>query len=176
MSAAPAPTTVTRGRRRVYPSLIVALAAALIVLGPLGGEPALATDPPASEPPAARPDKPPRADPRPGGDRLQLTPAEQRVENVIAASRQYLGIPYRVGSEGPMLFDCSGLVFRAFSDAGLVDRISGGRLRAAGYMRWFARQAIWSSTTAASTSASTSGTDARSAPCCRVSPSTACTA
>src|SRR5262245_15867152 len=65
---------------------------------------------------------------------------EQRVENVIAAARQYLGVAYRVGSEGPTLFDCSGLVFRAFSDAGLVDRIGGNRLRAAEYMRWFARK------------------------------------
>jgi len=69
---------------------------------------------------------------------VPLTPDQQRVENVIAAAMQYLGVPYRVGSEGPTLFDCSGLVFRAFSDAGLVDRVGGMRLRAAGYMRWFA--------------------------------------
>jgi len=71
-----------------------------------------------------------------------LTPDQQRIENVIAAARQYVGVPYRVGSEGPTLFDCSGLVFRAFSDAGLVDRIGGQRLRAAGYMRWFAAQGM----------------------------------
>jgi NlpC/P60 family protein len=71
-----------------------------------------------------------------------LTPDQQRVENVIAAAKQYLGIPYRVGTEGPDLFDCSGLVFRAFSDAGLVDRVGGARLRAAGYMRWFAAKGM----------------------------------
>ena len=35
------------------------------------------------------------------------------------------------------LFDCSGLVFRAFTEVGLGDRIGSARLRAAGYMRWF---------------------------------------
>jgi len=53
-----------------------------------------------------------------------------------------VGIPYLVGSEGPNLFDCSGLVFRAFSDTGLVNRIGGARLRAAGYMRWFASRGM----------------------------------
>ena len=71
-----------------------------------------------------------------------LTAAQQRVENVIAAARQYLGIAYRVGSEGPLTFDCSGLVFRSFSDAGLLDRVGGARLRAAGYMRWFATRGL----------------------------------
>jgi len=41
-----------------------------------------------------------------------------------------------------VLFDCSGLVFRAFADAGLADRIGGARLRAAGYMRWFASRGL----------------------------------
>ncbi|HEY5520350.1 MAG TPA: DNRLRE domain-containing protein [Candidatus Limnocylindrales bacterium] len=85
------------------------------------------------------------ADPTPGAPATTptpLTPDQQRIENVIAAARQYVGVPYRVGSEGPTLFDCSGLVFRAFSDAGLVDRIGGQRLRAAGYMRWFAAKGM----------------------------------
>jgi hypothetical protein len=74
-----------------------------------------------------------------------LTPDQQRVENVIAAAKQYLGMPYRVGTEGPTQFDCSGLVFRAFSDAGLVDRIGGARLRAAGYMHYFASRGLMTS-------------------------------
>ena len=82
------------------------------------------------------------ADPQPSTNPAPVTPDQQRVENVIAAAKQYLGVPYRVGSEGPSLFDCSGLVFRAFSDAGLVDRIGGARLRAAGYMRYFASRGL----------------------------------
>lgn len=65
-------------------------------------------------------------------------PVAQGAEAVIAAARSYLGVPYRIGSEGPYLFDCSGLVFRAFADAGEQARIGEARLGAAGYLRWFA--------------------------------------
>ena len=63
-------------------------------------------------------DPTPTAPGAPATSPTPLTPDQQRIENVIAAARQYVGVPYRVGSEGPALFDCSGLVFRAFSDAG----------------------------------------------------------
>jgi hypothetical protein len=112
--------------RRSRVSVLVAAAAALLALGQTGAV-ALADQP---QP------KPPAGQPQP------LTPDQQRIENVIAAAKQYLGVPYRVGTEGPSLFDCSGLVFRAFSDAGLVDRIGGARLRAAGYMRLFASRGL----------------------------------
>lgn len=62
----------------------------------------------------------------------------EHIEAVIGAARAYLGVPYRVGSEGPSLFDCSGLVFRAFTDVGQAGLIGGARMRAAGYQRWFA--------------------------------------
>ncbi|CAN5615616.1 hypothetical protein BH23CHL7_BH23CHL7_07900 [soil metagenome] len=59
---------------------------------------------------------------------------------VIEAARGYVGRPYRLGTQGPDQFDCSGLVFRAFADAGRVSLIGGRRIRAAGYMRWFAER------------------------------------
>jgi len=58
-------------------------------------------------------------------------------EAVIAAAREYLGHKFQLGAEGPHQFDCSGLVYRAFSDAGQLPRIGGMRLRAAGYMQYF---------------------------------------
>lgn len=58
-------------------------------------------------------------------------------EAVIEAARTYLGSPYQLGTEGPNRFDCSGLIFRAFSDAGELPRVGGRRLRAAGYMKYF---------------------------------------
>ena len=63
--------------------------------------------------------------------------AADPAEAVIAAAEQYLGHHFQLGSEGPKLFDCSGLVYRAFSDAGQLPRIGGMRLRAAGYMQYF---------------------------------------
>ncbi len=58
-------------------------------------------------------------------------------EAVIEAARGYLGHAYELGAEGPKRFDCSGLIYRAFLDAGELPRIGGMRLRAVGYMRWF---------------------------------------
>ena len=62
---------------------------------------------------------------------------------VIAAARQYLGVPYKLGAEGPDRFDCSGFLFRAFSDVGQLPRISGMRLLARGYMRWFISRGLF---------------------------------
>jgi len=120
--------------RRSCVTLLAAFSAAMFAIGP-GALSAMGADPQPPTPPATT--QPSGSAPATG-----LTPDQQRVENVIAAAEQYVGVPYRVGSEGPLLFDCSGLVFRAFSDAGLVDRIGGARLRAAGYMRWFASRGM----------------------------------
>ncbi len=64
--------------------------------------------------------------------------ADARIEAMIAAARSYLGVAYRVGTEGPDTIDCSGLVFRAFSNSAELNQIGGLRMRAAGYLRWFA--------------------------------------
>jgi cell wall-associated NlpC family hydrolase len=124
MSAASSIAARSGPARRLVMSLLAACTAALLLLGQSG---AALADPPAASPAATQPAN---------------TPDQQRLENVILAAKQYLGVPYRVGTEGPSLFDCSGLVFRAFSDVGLVDRIGGARLRAAGYMRWFASRGL----------------------------------
>jgi cell wall-associated NlpC family hydrolase len=63
--------------------------------------------------------------------------AADPAEAVIDAARQYLGADFRLGTEGPRSFDCSGLVYRAFADAGELPRIGGMRLRARGYMQYF---------------------------------------
>lgn len=63
-------------------------------------------------------------------------------EAVIAAAESYLGVDFRLGAEGPHRFDCSGLMFRIFADAGELPRISGKRLRAIGYMKWFASRGL----------------------------------
>lgn len=86
-----------------------------------------------AKPPAPVPTPAPSTEPAP-----ELTPAEQRIENVIAAARFYLGVPYRLGAEGPDLMDCSGLIFRSFVDAGEGRRMSGARLGVRSYVRWFA--------------------------------------
>jgi cell wall-associated NlpC family hydrolase len=42
-----------------------------------------------------------------------------------------------MGAIGPNAFDCSGLVWYAFSRAGLADRMGGKRRGARGYLNWF---------------------------------------
>jgi cell wall-associated NlpC family hydrolase len=67
----------------------------------------------------------------------QTVAAASPAEAVIAAAKQYLDHRYQLGAEGPREFDCSGLIYRAFSDAGELPRVGGMRLRAAGYMQYF---------------------------------------
>lgn len=79
-----------------------------------------------------------------------MAPAPARAADpaaaVVAAAREYLGSRYQLGAEGPRVFDCSGFIYRVFSDAGELPRIGGMRLRAAGYMRWFTSRGLFSRT------------------------------
>jgi cell wall-associated NlpC family hydrolase len=63
--------------------------------------------------------------------------AASPADAVVAAARSYLGSNYRLGTEGPRTFDCSGLIYRIFADAGELPRIGGMRIRARGYMQYF---------------------------------------
>lgn len=111
----------SHGRRSVRRALIGLLAASFV----LGSALPVA---------AARPTTPNPVTP----ETVQLeVPVNDRVEVVIAAARSHLGVPYRIGSEGPNLFDCSGLIYRIFEQTNQLDLIGGARLRAAGYMRRF---------------------------------------
>lgn len=65
---------------------------------------------------------------------------------VVAAAQRHLGAPYQWGATGPSRFDCSGLVYRAFAEAGLLDRIGNGRYRdARSLYRYFASRGLASS-------------------------------
>jgi len=58
---------------------------------------------------------------------------------VIKLARQALGHPFRLGTEGPKFFDCSGLVFSVYKRAGLVGRIGGHRGTVTTYYKWAVR-------------------------------------
>jgi cell wall-associated NlpC family hydrolase len=62
--------------------------------------------------------------------------AEPR-ELALDGARGYIGVPYRLGTEGPNQVDCSGLIYRVFADIGELPRIGGRRLRSIGYYHWF---------------------------------------
>lgn len=58
-------------------------------------------------------------------------------ERVIAFAKSHLGKRFRMGSEGMRYFDCSGLVYRVYQQAGVLNKVGGSRKLAAGYYRWF---------------------------------------
>jgi cell wall-associated NlpC family hydrolase len=62
-----------------------------------------------------------------------------QAQRVVHAVESHIGARYVHGSTGPRTFDCSGLVFRSFKEAGLAKRI-GGFDTAHGYFSRFRRQ------------------------------------
>ncbi len=68
--------------------------------------------------------------------------ANSQADNVVEAALAYLGAPYVWGAEGPNTFDCSGLVYRVYVQAGLLRKIGGSRMRAATYYSWFRKRGL----------------------------------
>lgn len=64
-------------------------------------------------------------------------PAIAGVEAVIELANKQLGKPYKIGTEGPDQFDCSGLMWFIFNQNKLGALIGGGRHRARWYAKWF---------------------------------------
>jgi cell wall-associated NlpC family hydrolase len=61
----------------------------------------------------------------------------------VRITRSHLGASYRFGAEGQRnTFDCSGLVYAVFKEAGLVNKIGGIRRGARGYYHWFKRRGL----------------------------------
>ncbi len=58
---------------------------------------------------------------------------------IVKLTRQALGHPFRMGSEGPKFFDCSGLVWSVYKRAGLASRVGGVRGTATHYFVWAQR-------------------------------------
>lgn len=55
---------------------------------------------------------------------------------ILRLVKKAVGHPFRMGTEGPRFFDCSGLVWSVYKRAGLVGRIGGARRGATGYLNW----------------------------------------
>ena len=56
---------------------------------------------------------------------------------VVDLTMSTIGSDYRFGAEGPDKFDCSGLIYWVFKEAGELPRIGGSRMGARSYVRWF---------------------------------------
>jgi cell wall-associated NlpC family hydrolase len=66
-------------------------------------------------------------------------------DHVYATAHAQLGDQWKFRARGPNLFDCSGLVWYAFHENALQDRIGGYR-SVAGYFNWFKSQGLVSKT------------------------------
>ena len=62
--------------------------------------------------------------------------AASEASRVIGNAKHHVGAPWKYGATGPYAFDCSGLVYHAFSSSGLASRI-GGKQTANGYYWYF---------------------------------------
>ena len=72
------------------------------------------------------------------GAAAEAPPVEAATEagRVIGYSKTHLGKPYLWGAIGLRRFDCSGLVYRVFNQAGALGKIGGRRATARWYYRW----------------------------------------
>ena len=78
-------------------------------------------------------------------DALEQTVAlsQTSVEAVITTLKAQLGKPYKLSTEGPNTFDCSGLVWYCFNQNGLGTLIGGGRHRANWYYTYFEEKGLF---------------------------------
>jgi cell wall-associated NlpC family hydrolase len=65
------------------------------------------------------------------------TTHRSEAQRIVAIARSHIGARFRLGTEGPRTFDCSGLIYRVYKQAGLLSRVGGQRRLAAGYYSYF---------------------------------------
>lgn len=63
-------------------------------------------------------------------------------QRIVSIASSHIGARFRMGAEGPRVFDCSGLIYSVYKDAGLLSRVGGQRRLAAGYYHWFKERGL----------------------------------
>jgi cell wall-associated NlpC family hydrolase len=74
----------------------------------------------------------------PGPAAAAASPGSE-AERILSIAAAEIGDRYAFASAGPTRFDCSGFVFFVYKQAGLLDRIGGGRKTVAGLHSWFSK-------------------------------------
>jgi len=69
--------------------------------------------------------------------KMPVAAASDPQQAVVDLTMSTIGHDYVFGAEGPNKFDCSGLVYWVFKEAGELPRIGGSRMGARSYVRWF---------------------------------------
>ncbi len=63
-------------------------------------------------------------------------------QQIVNITMSRLGARFQMGAEGPRRFDCSGLIYSVYKQAGLLSRVGGQRKLAAGYYHWFKQRGL----------------------------------
>lgn len=61
---------------------------------------------------------------------------------VVAYAKSHIGSRFRMGATGMRYFDCSGLVYRVYKQAGVTRKIGSSRKTAASYYSWFRQRGL----------------------------------
>jgi len=72
---------------------------------------------------------------------MPVAAATTEAAAVVSFAEAQVGKPWRFNTTGLSSYDCSGLVWRSFSEAGLASRI-GGRQPSRAYFRWFRERGL----------------------------------
>jgi len=72
----------------------------------------------------------------------KTTQSNSDVKQLIRLARKTIGARFRMGATGQRdgrrtYYDCSGLVYRIYQQAGLLNRVGGARRGATGFYQWF---------------------------------------
>jgi cell wall-associated NlpC family hydrolase len=70
-----------------------------------------------------------------GGSSSEPAKGSQAAQ-ILRLVRQAVGHPFRIGTEGPKFYDCSGLVWSVYKRIGLPGRIGGVRGTVTRYYKW----------------------------------------
>lgn len=63
-------------------------------------------------------------------------------QRVVAIAMGRIGARFQMGAEGPRRFDCSGLIYSVYKQAGLLKKVGGSRKLARGYYQWFKQRGL----------------------------------
>jgi cell wall-associated NlpC family hydrolase len=69
------------------------------------------------------------------------TASQSQGRRIARLAASHLGARFQLGANGMRSFDCSGLIYRVYAQAGLLGKIGGNRT-AAGYYYWFKQRGL----------------------------------
>lgn len=84
----------------------------------------------------SRPDKKPQVRPQVA---RSFNPSQGR--RIVRLAASHIGARFQIGASGMRYFDCSGLIYRVFAQAGQLGKVGGNRT-AAGYYYWFKQHGL----------------------------------